>query len=164
MITTLLWAAAFGANVDFAFSQTLDFAVRIKFGFDVDCNRPFTTQNYPVSAKFDAFVPAEGKASADLVLSIPLSPRIHFDAQPNGASTPAPGGYSSLNVYSGGNYLAVWDLPNNQFLLSITRHNHSCKAQLFIKLRPDAREYSIYAGVMNYCSRIELRNISCETN
>jgi hypothetical protein len=146
-------------------SQAADAATRIKFTLEVDCDRPFSFHNYPVNSEMDGFLSSEQKAYADLTMFTLNSPRIHFEAQMGGVPSPAPGGYASLKILHNNFYRTVWDLPNNQFLLDIDLQKNLCNAKLSIKLRPGKREYSIYDGlIMYYCSRVDIKNISCEKN
>jgi hypothetical protein len=160
-LATLALGVCLGSQAE---SQTSGLSVRVKFGFESDCERPVFVRNFPTSAEFEGFLTPEGRVYGDLSMWPTLSPRIHFEMQPNGAPAPAPGGYISLKVLSNNHYRAIWDLPTDQFLVDIDRRGKFCTARLTIRLGPGMSEYSIFNGIMNYCSRIELKRISCETN
>jgi hypothetical protein len=145
-------------------SQKAGFAVKIGFDAEADCNRPFPVQNYTVHANFDAFVSPQGDGSADLSYSIPFTPQFHIEAKLDGPPKPAAGGWGSLKTLSKDRYQILYDLPNNQVVLDIFVRKQWCNANISIRLRPREREYSWYMGVMNYCSRIDIKKTSCETN
>jgi hypothetical protein len=165
IIPRSLWAAALAACIGSpAGGQTTGLAVKVRWDSESDCSRPFPVQNYLVHNEFDGFISPQGYGFADLSYSIPTAPRLHFEAKLNSPPVPVPGGYGSIKAVSRGHYQLVYDLPNNQSILDIFREQRGCKANLSLKLRPGEKEYSSFVGVMNYCSRIVFKNITCETN
>jgi hypothetical protein len=155
----LIACAASGAA-----AQNLGLAVKIGFDAETDGDRPFPVQNYSVHAQFDAFLNPDGSASADLVYAIPLAPPVHFSARLNGGPSPAPGGYAGVNMISKNHYQMTWELPTNQVVLDVFEQPGRCKASIILRLRPGDKEYTWYLGIINYCSRINIKKISCETN
>ena len=142
-------------------------AVRINFTMEVDCSHPLPAYHLPIHGEFTGhFGPDPGKAAtADLSLTALLvfSSHVHFVAQPGGAPYPATVGSSSIKILSNDRVRANWDLPNNVLSFDIEQHAQSCNATLTVALKPGKGEYSLYGGgMMNFCSRAEVRSVSCE--
>jgi hypothetical protein len=149
-----------------AVAQTASANLKANFNLQFDCERPFYVRNHPIRAVFTAVLNADKSASADLTISgIFLTNRVHFDARLGGASQPAPGGTSRLRVIARNRLRAIWDLPNNQFILDIVTAGRSCSTSLNIKLKPGKQEYSMFDGVrMYYCSKQEVLRTTCQAD
>jgi hypothetical protein len=149
-----------------AVAQTDSVHLKANFGLLFDCERPFQVRNHPIRAEFTAVLNADKSASADLLISgVIFKNTVHFDARLGSASQPAPGGTSSLRVIARNRVRAIWDLPNNQFILDLTSAGRSCSAKLNIKLKPGMHEYSMFDGnLMYYCSKQKLQQTTCQAN
>jgi hypothetical protein len=149
-----------------AIAQTASVNLKANFGLQFDCERPFLVRNHPIRAEFTAVLNANKSASADLVISgVIFTNTVHFDARLGGASQPAPGGTSRLRVIGSNRIRAIWDLPNNQFILDIVTAGRSCSTSLNIKLKPGKQEYSMFDGKrMYYCSKQKVLRTTCQAN
>jgi hypothetical protein len=143
-------------------------SAKLNAGFDLqfDCERPFLVRNHPIHAVFTGVLDTDKSASADLAITGRFfTNTVHFDARLGATSQSAPGGTSSLRVMGGNRLRAIWNLPNNQFILDIVARGRSCSATLNIKLKPGMHEYSMFDGTtMYYCSKQTLLRTSCEAN
>jgi aspartate/tyrosine/aromatic aminotransferase len=81
------------------------------------------------------------------------------------APSPAPGGTARLRVISRNQLRAVWSLPNNDLILSISVARNSCVARINARLKGGAREYIVYdSGMLVYCGRPKIGPVSCQAH
>jgi hypothetical protein len=138
-----------------------------KGGFEaiVDCERPLTLHNLPISGTVTGSLNSDKTGSADLNLIAVLPSRVHFDGR-LGRTTPAPGGTTGRMQIVGHNRLRlVWDLPNNLLVVDVAVGARSCTASLSTQLKRGQREYSFYNGhAFFYCARPRVTSTSCSIN
>ena len=143
-------------------------AWKIVTDWRVDCSRPDFVQAFPFRSVETAVFNLHGTSTEDVVnstLYLFVFGRLHFENRADGVFRPAPAGYSNLTVLNANKVRTVWDLPNNQFVQEIERRGHSCHVTRSVNLKSGMKEYTLFDGdTMRYCSRIEVRAISCEIN
>lgn len=157
----LIVLAAACANEARAQSEVFSF----KGGFEavVDCERPLTLHNLPISATITGAINSDKTGSADLNLTAVLPSRVHFDGR-LGRTTPAPGGTTARMQIVGHNRLRlIWDLPNNLLVVDVAIGARSCTASFANLLKRGQREYSLYNGhAFFYCAKPRVTSTSCQ--
>jgi hypothetical protein len=141
--------------------------LRMNFSFDgvVDCSRPIAVKNFALHGEGQAVLYSDRRATLDYTQRGLSSTQVRFDAQLGGAPSPAPGGTASLRVVNRSQLRAVWSLPNNDLILTVSVARNSCVARIDARLKGGAREFSLYdSGMLVYCGRPKITGISCQAN
>jgi hypothetical protein len=144
-----------------------DSVLRMNFSFDgvVDCARPIAVKNFALHGEGAAVLYSDRRATLDYTQRGISTTQVRFDAKLGGAPSPAPGGTASLRVVSRNQLRAVWSLPNNDLILSVSVAGNSCRAGIDARLKGGAREFSIYdSGVLAYRGRPRIVRISCQAS
>jgi len=146
-------------------SQNAVFSFKGGFEAIVDCERPLTLHNLPISATVTGAINSDKTGSADLNLVAVLPSRVHFDGR-LGRTTPAPGDTTGRMQIVGHNRLRlIWDLPNNLLIVDVAIGPRSCTASLNTQLKRGQREYSLYNGhAFFYCGKPRVTSTSCQIN
>jgi hypothetical protein len=136
---------------------------RIAFTGHVDCYRPIAMNGIPISGSGPGTLNTDGSASADLTeTAFILSTQIHFEGR-LGRTTPAPGGTAQVRVARRHRLLLIWNLPNNQFVVTVNVTGRTCNANFAAKLKPGKSEYTLYDGnIYHYCGRPIPDSASCQ--
>jgi hypothetical protein len=131
-------------------------SVKFQIGFSghVDCHRPFRISNVPISGSGTGTLQTDGNVSADITeTAFILSTQIHFEGR-LGRPTPAPGGTAQARVAGKHRLLLIWNLPNNQMVVTIDVRGQSCSANFAARLKPGKTEYTLFDGnIYHYCDR-----------
>jgi len=138
---------------------------QIAFTGHVDCYRPIAMNNIPISGSGTGTMNTDGSASADLTeTAFILSTQIHFEGR-LGRSTPAPGGTAQVRVAGQHRLLLIWNLPNNQLVVTVNVTGQTCTASFAANLKPGKSEYSLFDGnIYHYCGRPTPVSASCQVH
>ena len=138
---------------------------QIAFTGHVDCYRPIAMNNIPISGSGTGTMNTDGSASADLTeTAFILSTQIHFEGR-LGRATAAPGGTAQVRVAGQHRLLLIWNLPNNQFVVTVNVTGQTCNASFAANLKPGQSEYSLYDGnIYHYCGRPVPVSASCQVH
>jgi hypothetical protein len=145
-----------------ASAQTGSVKFQIGFSGHVDCYRPIQIGNVPISVAGTGTLQTNGDISADLTeTAFILSTQIHFEGR-LGRPTSAPGGTAQARVAGQHRLLLIWNLPNNQMVVTVDVHGQSCSASLATRLKPGKTEYTLFDGnIYHYCGRPIPQTSSC---
>ena len=145
-----------------ASAQTGSVKFQIGFSGHVDCYRPIQISNVPISVSGTGTLETNGNASADITeTAFILSTQIHFEGR-LGRPTPAPGGTAQVRVAGKHRLLLIWNLPNNQMVVTVDVHGQSCSASFATRLKPGKTEYTLFDGnIYHYCGRPVPQRSSC---
>jgi hypothetical protein len=138
---------------------------QISFSGHVDCNRPFKINNVPISGEGTGTLRANGNVTADLTeTAFILSTQIHFEGR-LGRPTPAPGGTAQVRVAGRHRLLLIWNLPNNQMIVTVVVRGQSCTATFEPRLKRGKTEYTLFDGsIYHYCGRPTAERASCQVH
>jgi len=138
---------------------------QIAFSGHVDCHRPIAMNNVPISVSGTGTLNTDGSASADVTeTAFILSTQIHFDGR-LGRSTPAPGGTAQVRVAGQHRLLLIWNLPNNQMVVTVNVTGQTCSASFATNLKPGKSEYTLFDGnIYHYCDRPIPVSSSCQVH
>lgn len=144
-------------------AQTGSVKFRIGFSGHVDCQRPIQISHVPISGSGTGSINTDGTGSADITeTAFILSTRIHFEGR-LGRLTPAPGGTAQTRVAGKHRLLLIWNLPNNQLVVTVDVHGQTCSASFAARLKPGKAEYTLFDGnIYHYCSRPIPETSSCQ--
>jgi hypothetical protein len=136
---------------------------QIAFTGHVDCYRPLAISNVPISGSGTGSLNSDGSASADVTeTAFILSNRIHFEGR-LGRPTPAPGGTAQVRVAGQHRLLLIWNLPNNQLIVTVNVTGRTCSASFTANLKPGKSEYTLFDGnIYHYCGRPVPVSGSCQ--
>ena len=136
---------------------------QIAFSGHVDCYRPFAMNGIPISGSGTGSLNSDGSGSADITeTAFILSTQIHFDGR-LGRSTPAPGGTAQARVGGQHRLLFIWNLPNNQLVVTVSVAGRTCHANFAANLKPGKTEYTLFDGnIYHYCGRPVPVSASCQ--
>jgi hypothetical protein len=146
-----------------ASAQTGSVKFQIGFSGHVDCYRPIQISNVPISGSGTGTINTDGTGSADITeTAFILSTQIHFEGR-LGRPTPAPGGTAVTRVAGKHRLSLVWNLPNNQLVVTVDVHGQSCSASFAARLNPGKTEYTLFDGnIYHYCGRPVPETSSCQ--
>ncbi len=138
---------------------------QIAFSGHVDCYRPIAMNGIPISGSGTGSLNTDGSASADLTeTAFILSTQIHFEGR-LGRPTPAPGGTAQVRVAGQHRLLLIWNLPNNQLVVTVNVTGRTCNASFAANLKPGKSEYTLFDGnVYHYCDRPVPVSASCQVH
>ena len=138
---------------------------QIAFSGHVDCFRPIAMNGVPISVSGTGSLNTDGSASADITeTAFILSTQIHFDGR-LGRSTPAPGGTAQVRVAGRHRLILIWNLPNNQMVVTINVAGQTCTANFATNLKPGKSEYTLFDGnIYHYCDRPIPVSSSCQVH
>ena len=146
-----------------AIAQSGSVHFQIGFTGHVDCYHPIAMSNIPISGSGPGTLNADGTASADVTeTAFILSTQIHFEGR-LGRPTPAPGGTAQVRVAGQHRLLLIWNLPNNQFVVTVNVTGQTCNASFAANLKPGKTEYTLYDGnTYHYCGRPVPVSATCQ--
>ena len=97
-----------------AVSQAGSVNFRIRFAGQVDCDRPISIKNVPLTADVVGVLNPDGTASGELTqTAFVLSSTVRFDGRLGAPLAQAPGGTSQGRVIGPNGLRLIWQLPNN---------------------------------------------------
>ena len=138
---------------------------QIAFTGHVDCYRPIAINNVPITGSGAGTMYTDGSASADLTqTAFVLSSTVHFEGR-LGRPAPAPGGTAQVRVAGPHRLLLIWDLPNNQMVVTVNVTSNTCTARFVANLKPGKTEYTLFDGNnYHYCGRPIPVTASCQVH
>jgi len=138
---------------------------QIAFSGHVDCYRPIAMNSIPISGSGIGSLNTDGSASADLTeTAFILSTQIHFEGR-LGRAAPAPGGTAQVRVAGQHRLLLIWNLPNNQLVVTVNVTGQTCTASFAANLKPGKSEYTLFDGnIYHYCGRPIPVSASCQVH